>query len=218
MNLENSDILFLASSFTQLSSLHYSHLKRPNNSPKQVKSTFDNFDELRIFSFNCGKGLDVDKLLCQMGKNIPESLETIEIRIDYDFQWNFSADSLRKFFEGWSLKRGGDKKVIVNNTEHSLLFTLGDEHFKVIEEHGVQFDIEEAFYLRDYYTNQWLLQLQVNKWQKYITNFQKLLSTIEKLAVVHSQPPSKEFNGINEELEKFGDGEELEYLEDEILI
>ncbi|CAG8610519.1 11435_t:CDS:2, partial [Diversispora eburnea] len=112
MNLENSDILFLASSFTQLSSLHYSHLKRPNNrypqefiikiletanimkltlrhlSSKQVKSIFDNFDELRIFSFSCGK-------------NIPESLETIEIRIVYDFQWNFSADSLRKFFEGW---------------------------------------------------------------------------------------------------------------------
>ena len=80
-----------------------------------------------------------------MAENVPESLETIEIGMDYDnpCPWIFSADSLRKFFEGWCCKGGGNKKIIVKLTLHSRIFTLSDEHFKVIEEYGIQFDIEE---------------------------------------------------------------------------
>ncbi|CAG8644630.1 8340_t:CDS:2, partial [Diversispora eburnea] len=67
-----------------------------NLSPDQVIEIFINFGELRRFSFCCEKGLDANKLLCLMVSNVPKSLETIEIRIGI-----FSADSLRKFFQGW---------------------------------------------------------------------------------------------------------------------
>ncbi|CAG8805367.1 4276_t:CDS:1, partial [Dentiscutata erythropus] len=92
----------------------------------------NNFNELRRFSFRFGKGLGSNKLLCLMAENVPESLEIIEIRIGI-----FSADSLRKFFEGWCCKgEGRNKKFIVKRTEQARLFKLSDEHFKVIEEYG----------------------------------------------------------------------------------
>ncbi|RHZ59705.1 hypothetical protein Glove_362g85 [Diversispora epigaea] len=167
--LFQSDILFFASSFTQLSSFHFRHMlpgypqefiikifKTANIklrkidlfpcttdtfsailnyctkitklslldlSPEQVIAIFNNnFNELKRFSFSCEKGLDANKLLCQMAENVPKSLETIE-----------TADSLRKFFEGWCCKGGGgNKKIIVERKE---LFTLSDEHFKVFEEY-----------------------------------------------------------------------------------
>ncbi|CAG8458287.1 8693_t:CDS:2 [Diversispora eburnea] len=107
-----SDCLFFASSFTQLSSFHLSNL----------------FYE---FSFGCGKELDANILLCQMAESVPESLVTIEIKMG-----TFSADSLRKFFEGWCCKGGGrNKKMIVS---HKILL---NEHYKVIKEYGVQFGL-----------------------------------------------------------------------------
>ncbi|CAG8452090.1 8163_t:CDS:2 [Diversispora eburnea] len=86
--LSKSDSIFFASSFTQLNIFHY-------------------------FYSSYQSGLEANKLLYQMAENVPESLETIEIKIR-----KFSSDSLRKFFDGWCCKG-------------------------VIEEYGVQFDIEE---------------------------------------------------------------------------
>ena len=72
-----------------------------------------------------------------MAENIPESLETIEIRMGI-----FNADSLRNFFEGWCCKGGeGNKNIIVKRIEQAQLFTLSDEHFKVIEENGMEFKL-----------------------------------------------------------------------------
>ncbi|CAG8458190.1 8688_t:CDS:2 [Diversispora eburnea] len=100
-----------------------------NLSSEQVILIFDNnFNELRRFSFECVKKLDANKLLCQMAENVPESLETIRIKMGI-----FSADSLRKFFEGWCCKgMGGNKKMTVKRP------VLSDEHLKVIEEYGIQ--------------------------------------------------------------------------------
>ncbi|CAG8548752.1 9785_t:CDS:1 [Diversispora eburnea] len=116
------------------------NLTLDNLNLEQIIAIFNNnFNELRSFSFNCEIGLDANKLLCQMAKNVPESLETIEIRMG-----RFTADSLRIFFEGWCYKGGGEnKKIIVKRTEQARLFVLSDEHRKVIEEYGVQVNIEE---------------------------------------------------------------------------
>ncbi|CAG8497308.1 11186_t:CDS:1 [Diversispora eburnea] len=104
---------------------------------EQVIAIFNNnFNELKRFSFHCGIGLDANELLRKMVESVPESLEIIEIRMGI-----FNADSLRKFFKGWCSKEGGrNKKMIVNRQEQ--LFTLSNEHFKVIEEYGVQFNIK----------------------------------------------------------------------------
>ncbi|CAG8590146.1 1881_t:CDS:1 [Diversispora eburnea] len=111
-----------------------------NLSSEQVITIFNNnFNELRSFSFNCGKEFDANELLCQMAENAPESLEIIEIRMG-----RFTTDSLRKFVEGWCCKgRGGNKKIIVIRTEQARLFRLSDDHFKVIEKYGVQINIKE---------------------------------------------------------------------------
>ncbi|CAG8475026.1 995_t:CDS:1 [Diversispora eburnea] len=99
----------------------------------------NNFSELRRFSFESGVGINANELLCQMA--LPESLEIIKIRMGI-----FNADSLRKFFEGWCCKgEGRNKKFIVKRTEQARLFKLSDEHFKVIEEYGVQFNMEELY-------------------------------------------------------------------------
>ncbi|CAG8501278.1 3239_t:CDS:2 [Diversispora eburnea] len=103
----NSNGLSLALSFTQLNLCPFSailnyckkitDLTLINLSPEQVIAIFNNnFNELRRLSFCCRKRFDANKLLCQMAKNIPESLETIEIRMGI-----FSVSSLRKFFERW---------------------------------------------------------------------------------------------------------------------
>ncbi|CAG8609204.1 7656_t:CDS:1, partial [Diversispora eburnea] len=112
-----------------------------NLSPKQIIEIFNNnFKELRRFSFDFGDKLfDPNEILCQMAENIPKSIEIIKIKMDYD-PWMFSAESLRKFFEGWCCK-GGNKKIIVKCTEQARLFTLSDEYFKVIEEYGVEFNL-----------------------------------------------------------------------------
>ncbi|CAG8638787.1 617_t:CDS:2, partial [Diversispora eburnea] len=99
-------------------------------------------------------GFDANELLSQMAENVPKSLETIEIRMDYDNPWIFSADSLRKFFEGWCKGRGGNKKFRVlrlepmeqqmEQTSRLLSFIskmMGNEHFDVIEEYRIQFDL-----------------------------------------------------------------------------
>ncbi|CAG8482908.1 1065_t:CDS:2 [Diversispora eburnea] len=117
-------------------------LTLPNLRPEQVIAIFNNnFNELRRFSFGIEKGLDANKLLCQMAKNVPESLETIEIqtKMNYD-PWIISASSLRNLFEGWCYKGEGNKKIIVKRTRLRQ-FKLSDEHFKVIEKYGVQLDI-----------------------------------------------------------------------------
>ncbi|CAG8434180.1 6694_t:CDS:2 [Diversispora eburnea] len=51
----------------------------------------NNFNELRRFSFDCGKSLDADELLRQIAENVPESLETIMIKMYYYNPWIFSA-------------------------------------------------------------------------------------------------------------------------------
>ncbi|CAG8559781.1 8980_t:CDS:1 [Diversispora eburnea] len=201
--LDDSGCLSLASTFTQLSSFHYSCskgtyrypypqefvvrvLETANTNLRNIcldlclTETFsaildyctkitqltlyhlslerviailnNNFNELRIFSFSFifGGEFDADLLLCQMAEYVPESLETIEFIIYNHTSWIFSANSLRKFFEGWCCKGEGNKKIIVKDnkrivksTEEQQLFTLSDEHFKVIDEYGVQFDIKE---------------------------------------------------------------------------
>ncbi|CAG8498161.1 10675_t:CDS:1 [Diversispora eburnea] len=113
-------------------------------SSEQVIAIFNNnINELRRFSFDCGKGFDVNELLCQMAKNVPESLETIEFRMYH--AWIFNANSLRKFFEGWCCKGRGRNKMIIVKRTPARLFRLSDEHYKVIEEYGVQFAIEEQY-------------------------------------------------------------------------
>ncbi|CAG8577671.1 8182_t:CDS:2, partial [Diversispora eburnea] len=114
----------------------------------------NNFNGLRRFSFDCGReGFDANKLLCQMAENIPESLETIKIRMVYRDPWIFSASSLRKFFEGWCCKGGGNEKLRRLRIKRSLTpknfsspplkFTaINSEHFKVIKEYGIQFDMK----------------------------------------------------------------------------
>ncbi|CAG8495613.1 2598_t:CDS:2 [Diversispora eburnea] len=130
-----------------------------NLSPEQVIAIFNNnFNELKRFSFGCEKGLDADELLCQMAKNVPESLETIEINMVYDNFWKFSADSLRKFLDGWCCKGGGGrvKRIIIKNKKNIskriplnilelLPYTLTLEHFKVIEEYGIKFNLVEYY-------------------------------------------------------------------------
>ncbi|CAG8555838.1 8190_t:CDS:2, partial [Diversispora eburnea] len=54
------------------------------------------------------KEIDVNDLLCQLAKKVPESFETIEIRMG-----TFSADSLRNFFEGWRCKGRGENKGLL---------------------------------------------------------------------------------------------------------
>ncbi|CAG8548260.1 2300_t:CDS:2 [Diversispora eburnea] len=104
-----------------------------NLSSEQVIVIFNNnFNDLRRFSFDCVKGLNANKLLCQMGESVPESLETVEIRMGI-----FSADSLRKFFEGWCRKGvGGNKKMIVKRQVRRR--KLSDEHRKIIEKYGTE--------------------------------------------------------------------------------
>ncbi|CAG8459882.1 11413_t:CDS:2 [Diversispora eburnea] len=194
--LDNSDCLFLVSSFTQLNSFRYFHTRNLFNgyaqefiikiletantnlrniclvihpkitfdkfstiinyctkiveltlynlNPEQVIAIFNNnFNELRKFSFGCGgDGFDANELLCKMAENIPKSLETIKIMMFYKNQWTFRAVSLRKFFEGWHRIGDGNKRIIVKRPKKARLFTLSDENIKVIEEYGVQFDIE----------------------------------------------------------------------------
>ncbi|CAG8502508.1 8225_t:CDS:1 [Diversispora eburnea] len=82
----------------------------------------NNFNELRKFSFGCGKRFDIDKLLCQMVENVPESIETIEIKMGI-----FSSDSLKNFFKEWCRKGGGGtKKIIVKCKDRRGLFTLSE--------------------------------------------------------------------------------------------
>ncbi|CAG8595038.1 11534_t:CDS:2 [Diversispora eburnea] len=82
---------------------------------EQVIAIFNNnFNELRRFSFYCmGEGFDANKLLCQMAENVPKSLETIEIRIDYDNPWIFSPSSLRKYFEEGVVKKEEEIKRLL---------------------------------------------------------------------------------------------------------
>ncbi|CAG8458227.1 8690_t:CDS:1 [Diversispora eburnea] len=106
-------------------------LNLPRLNLEQVIAIFNNnFNELRSFSFIYGKESDANKLLCQIAESVPESLETIEIKMGM-----FSADSLRKFFEGWCRKGGENKKMVVQRS------VISDEHWKVIEEYRVQFDM-----------------------------------------------------------------------------
>ncbi|CAG8524853.1 10587_t:CDS:2 [Diversispora eburnea] len=174
--------LSLASSFTQLSSFHYSHsrledqkysqefiikiletaninlkkiyldlypitfdtisailnycskiteLTLLNLSREQVITIFkNNFNELKRFSTDCGIKIFDTELLCQMAENVIESLETIEIIMVYPvYPRTFNTngfDSLRKFFEGWCCKGGGNKNVIVKR-QGKRLFTLSDD-------------------------------------------------------------------------------------------
>ncbi|CAG8506248.1 8783_t:CDS:1 [Diversispora eburnea] len=123
-------------------------LSLQNLIPEQVIEIFNNnFNDLRRFSFNCGKIFDADELLCQMAENVPKSLETIVFMMMYKDPWIFSANSLRKFFEGWCCKGGGGNNKLIVTCLEPQLFTLSDEHFKVIEEYGVQFDVEENAYI-----------------------------------------------------------------------
>ncbi|CAG8434182.1 6695_t:CDS:2 [Diversispora eburnea] len=106
--LHESGILLFASSFTQLTILNYhtkvTELTLHNLIPEQAIAIFNNnFNELRNFSFNYGRErFSANELLCQMAENVPESLETIEIRMG-----RFTADSLRKYAEGWYCKGRG---------------------------------------------------------------------------------------------------------------
>ncbi|CAG8586004.1 7942_t:CDS:1 [Diversispora eburnea] len=89
-----------------------------------------------------------------MAENVPKPLETIIFIMDYDNPWIFSANSLRKFFEGWRCKGGeGNKmprrlRIKRSSTSDGLLLpslnlvAISSEHFKVIEEYGIQFDIK----------------------------------------------------------------------------
>ncbi|CAG8580570.1 4253_t:CDS:2 [Diversispora eburnea] len=61
-------------------------------SPEQV---------IAIFNNNSNEGFNANELLSRMAENVPKSLETIEIRMDYDNPWKFSADSLENFFGRW---------------------------------------------------------------------------------------------------------------------
>ncbi|CAG8446910.1 11156_t:CDS:2 [Diversispora eburnea] len=97
--------LSLASPFTQLDSFHYSHMVLLNYCTKITELTLHDL-----------KGFDASELLCQMAENVPESLETIEIRMG------------------------------ISSADRPQLFALSDEHFKVIEEYGVQFDIRSRIF------------------------------------------------------------------------
>ncbi|CAG8610485.1 11433_t:CDS:1, partial [Diversispora eburnea] len=199
--LHETDCLFFAPSFTQLSSFHFRHkyndypqefimkifesantkirkiylnsyttdtflailnyctniskLTLHNLRPEHVIAIFNNnFNELRRFSFHCKEGINADELLCQMAENVPKPLETIIFIMDDDNPWIFSANSLRKFFEGWRCKGGeGNKmprrlRIKRSYTSDGLLLSslnlvaTSSEHFKVIEEYGIQFDIK----------------------------------------------------------------------------
>ncbi|CAG8524873.1 10588_t:CDS:2 [Diversispora eburnea] len=120
--------LSLASSFTQLSSFHYSYSRHVTQKYSQefiitelslnklssgqvIKIFNNNFNELRRFSFDCRREIfDANELLCQMAENVPESLETIEIGMV--FSWIFSTNSLRKFFEGGVVKEEEEIKML----------------------------------------------------------------------------------------------------------
>ncbi|RHZ49423.1 hypothetical protein Glove_521g24 [Diversispora epigaea] len=88
---------------------HAPCLKLDSNSPlsietmilktTQFKKAIMNDSPNKILKFCRWEGFDANELLCQIVVNVPESLETMKIRMDYKDLWIFSADSLRKFFE-----------------------------------------------------------------------------------------------------------------------
>ncbi|CAG8568816.1 6498_t:CDS:2 [Diversispora eburnea] len=88
-------------------------------SPELVIAIFNNnFNELRRLSFDCGwNWLIADELLLQMAKNIPESLETIEIS-----RCDFISDNIRNFYKGWCCKGRGNKKIIVKSRSGVIEF------------------------------------------------------------------------------------------------
>ncbi|CAG8458265.1 8692_t:CDS:2 [Diversispora eburnea] len=94
---------------------------------------------VKRFSFGNEKESGENNSLCQMAENMPNSLETVEI-----IMCMFSADSLRKFFEGWCCKGGGGNKNMIIKCLESR--SLNYEHWRVIEEYGVQFYIEYIEY------------------------------------------------------------------------
>ncbi|CAG8492435.1 137_t:CDS:1 [Diversispora eburnea] len=148
--LHKSECLFLASSFTQLSSFHFIRicdvpqefiikiLETANSnlkniclelysaisfeifsailnyctriteltlyglSSEQVIAIFNNnFNDLRRFRFYCREEeIDATELLYKMAENVPESFETIEIRMKNGDLRIFSANSLRNFSKG----------------------------------------------------------------------------------------------------------------------
>ncbi|RHZ85811.1 hypothetical protein Glove_60g108 [Diversispora epigaea] len=120
-----------------------------NYCTKITELTLLNLSPEQKISFDCGREIfDADELLCQMAENVPDSLETIKIGMDYYNPWIFSADSLRKFFERWCCKRGGGNKKLrglriepIRQTKQISPLTLKTmgEHFKVIEEYEIQF-------------------------------------------------------------------------------
>ncbi|CAG8579180.1 9830_t:CDS:2 [Diversispora eburnea] len=136
--------LSLASSFTQLNSFHYFHSSNlfdmyPQEFVIKILETANTNLKNICLEFYPTITFNTLSAILNYSESVPGSLETIEIRMG-----SFSADSLRKFFERWCCKgRGGNKKFILKRTELAQLFTLSDEHFKVIEEYGVQFDMEE---------------------------------------------------------------------------
>ncbi|RHZ69636.1 hypothetical protein Glove_281g40 [Diversispora epigaea] len=138
--VSKSDCLFLALSFTQLSSFHYIHSRRHrvisdfklllyDLSNEHVIAIFNNnFNELR-FSFGYDKRFDANELLCKIAENIPESLETIVRRMGI---FSADSDSLRKVFEEWCFKGGGNKK-------YYLLFKLEALQIKIYSQLKIEF-------------------------------------------------------------------------------
>ncbi|CAG8575012.1 7573_t:CDS:2 [Diversispora eburnea] len=88
--------------------------------------------QLRDFHLAMEKGLDANYLLCKWPKV-------------YRFRMGmFRSESLRKIFEVWIRKGGGRNKKIIVKLQ-SRLFTLSDEHFKVIDEYGNKHSGSESF-------------------------------------------------------------------------
>ncbi|CAG8524914.1 10590_t:CDS:2 [Diversispora eburnea] len=105
--LHKSDCLSLASSFTQLTVFHSFHSEYVAQNPEQIIEIFNNnFNELRLFSFDCKiEDFEADELLCQMAENVPKSFETIEISMDYDDPWIFSEEnSLKDVIEEYGVR------------------------------------------------------------------------------------------------------------------
>ncbi|CAG8578864.1 10864_t:CDS:2, partial [Diversispora eburnea] len=168
--LDNFQCLSLASSFTQLTIFHYIHshknyaqsfiikilemantnlrniyLKLQTIISKDILSAIFNFSTkvIKLTLYNLRKNYYADKLLKQMARNLPHSLETIMIKIDHKDPWEFSADSLRKLFEElYYNERGGNKKIIIKCEEGALI--LSNDHYEVLEEYencGVEFNL-----------------------------------------------------------------------------
>ncbi|RHZ83793.1 hypothetical protein Glove_87g177 [Diversispora epigaea] len=113
-------VLFREENNTELSQELFQELSTETTSARGYRPSFDeSMKSLQMVCESCRR-FEGDIFCSILWLSIPFK-PVYTLLIDDDNQGVFSADSLRKFFEGWCRKGGGNKKMIVR---HSRLFIL----------------------------------------------------------------------------------------------